>query len=562
MKKAVFTLIVSALVSLPSWAGDADKNVRGVKLTGKEVKNNISDWGIYPKYQIGNKLIAIGDNWTNYYCSELKDNELTKEELFVKMGDADNEFNFSDKFTKRSDNSICILNFAGNPFVSLKDIVVIPNSKSLADMKDCSSWKRYDLSRIKENFICSGDQICSLSDSTILLCGIPLDNRRHVFSIMDYKNQKVIPLDFWPEDGMDVPDAVKYSAYSKHSGLLGNGKGRFLYYKTIGNRFSFIFTVNMDNKVNVVKDLYKEYPDYKAVDEWNHTYASLNFEELRATADENKIFMLLVDSDPEGNLYGKMSMENYSTQMYGNVVELFDWDGNKKNVLYLDHYGKRIFLSEDGKKLYLFSDNNTLPTPKEPSIWVYDISNLDNQPSVDIAEMDRIHEANKKKVQELIDKNAERYKPKADVVKKGDMIADFELYDYDDKPHHLNEFLGKGKYTILEFSGIGCHPCQEAKPYLEKFYKQYKDKFEMITISTDRLFDWKKKPLGEVSWHEWNDHNMAKEIQKKYGVPGIPTFFIVSPEGKVERKCVSAAKFYEALKDYIPAEEVDKIFKE
>lgn len=561
MKKAVFTLIVSVFVSLPSWAGDTDKNVRGVKLTGKEVKNNISDWGIFPKHQIGNKLIAVGDNWTNYYCSELKDNELAKEELFVKTGDADNELNFFDKFAKRSDNSICVLNFAGDYIVSLKDMVVIPNSKSVADMKDNSSWKRYELSSIKDKYSFSGEQFYSLSDSTILLFGMPLDDRRHVFSIMDYKNQKVTPLDFWPEDGVVVPDAAKYSIYSKHSELYGNGKGRFLY-KCGSERFSFIFTIDNDNKVNVVKDLYKVYPDYKELDEWNAAYVSRSSEELCVAAGENNICMLLLDSDPEGNLYGKMSLENYSTLIYGNVVELFDWDGNKKNVLYLDHYGKRIFLSEDGKKLYLFSDNNTLPTPKEPSIWVYDISNLDNQPSVDIAEMDRIHEANKKKVQELIDKNAERYKPKADVVKKGDMIADFELYDYDDKPHHLNEFLGKGKYTILEFSGIGCHPCQEAKPYLEKFYKQYKDKFEMITISTDRLFDWKKKPLGEVSWHEWNDHNMAKEIQKKYGVPGIPTFFIVSPEGKVERKCVSAVKFYEALKDYIPAEEVDKIFKE
>ena len=559
MKKAVFTLIVSVFVSLPSWAGDTDKNVRGVKLTGKEVKNNISDWGIFPKHQIGNKLIAVGDNWTNYYCSELTDKELTKEELFVKIGDADNELNSFDKFAKRPDNSICVLNYAGDYIVQLKDIVIIPSSKSVADMKDNSSWKRYDLSRIKDNFSCKGEHFCSLSDSTILLFGIPLDNRRHVFSIMDYKNQKVIPLDFWPEDGVDVSDFAKYDIYSKYSELYGNGKGRFLY-KSGRARYLFVFTIDKDNKVNVVKDLYKVYPEYKGVDEWNARLLSPRSEEECVAVGENNICVLFVDSDPDGRFYGKMSLENYSSQIYGNVVELFDWDGNKKNVLYLDHYGQRIFLSDDGKKLYLFSDNNGLQTPKEPYIWVYDISNLDNQPSVDIAEMEKAREIkNKKDIEERA-----KTKPEVvgDFVKKGDMIADFELYDYDDKPHHLNEFLGKGKYTILEFSGIGCVPCQEAKPYLEKFYKQYKDKFEMITISTDRLFDWKKKPLGEVSWHEWNDHNMAKEIQKKYGVPGIPTFFIVSPEGKVERKCVSAAKFYEALKDYIPAEEVDKIFKE
>ena len=97
-------------------------------------------------------------------------------------------------------------------------------------------------------------------------------------------------------------------------------------------------------------------------------------------------------------------------------------------------------------------------------------------------------------------------------------------------PHHLNEFLGKGKYTILEFSSLGCGPCQMAKPTLEKFYKQYKDKFEMITISADRLPEWKKKPLGEVSWHDWNDFKFAREILKKYDVPGFPAFVIIDSD--------------------------------
>ena len=140
-------------------------------------------------------------------------------------------------------------------------------------------------------------------------------------------------------------------------------------------------------------------------------------------------------------------------------------------------------------------------------------------------------------------------------------MADFELYDYDDKPHHLNEFVGKGKYTILEFSSLGCGPCQMAKPALEEFYKENKDKFEMITISADREKAWKKKPLGEVSWHEWNDHALAEEIMKKYHVTGVPTFIIINPDGKVEKKCVALFNFFEALKNYIPAEKLEEYMK-
>ena len=133
--------------------------------------------------------------------------------------------------------------------------------------------------------------------------------------------------------------------------------------------------------------------------------------------------------------------------------------------------------------------------------------------------------------------------------------------DYDDKPHHLNEFLDKGKYTILEFSSIYCGPCQLAKPTLEKFYEKHRDRFEIITISDDKEKAWKQKIQGEVSWHEWNDHKEAREIGKKYGITGEPTFIIISPEGKIERKCSALGGFFKALNDYLSAEEVDELKK-
>lgn len=58
----------------------------------------------------------------------------------------------------------------------------------------------------------------------------------------------------------------------------------------------------------------------------------------------------------------------------------------------------------------------------------------------------------------------------------------------------------------------------------------------MVTVSVDKLSEWKKKPLGEVSWHEWNDHDLAIDIQKKYDVQGIPTFIIINSEGKIVKK--------------------------
>ena len=556
MKKIVTTLIVCAFVALPSWAGGNDNNVRGVKLTGKEVKYSISDPNtIYPIFQIGNKMIAYDNK--DYYFTELTDTGLTKEEHFAKKGDAENEFSPYAKYAKGPSNSILALNYESGFGLFIKEMVVIPNAKSVADIKNFSAWKRYDLSLLR-TFHDFSNVFVSASDSTILIAGTPKEDYRHLFSVIDYKNQKVYPLEYWPEDGVNVPDIVKTSIYTAYSGLYTNGKGRFLF-NGGRERYSFIFTIDKE-KVNVVKELYKVYSDYKA-DGNNYITLSRNSEELRVAANEENIFLLLVDSHPDGRCFGKLPIEDFSFHIYGNAVELYDWDGNKKKILYLDHYGQRIFLSADGKKLYLFSDDCFLRYPKEPHVWVYDISNLDAQPKVDVAEVEKAREIkNKKDIEERGKAKPETVKD--DFIKEGDMMADFELFDYDNKPHHLNEFLGKGKYTILEFSSLGCGPCQMAKPTLEKFYKQYKDKFEMITISADRLTDWKKKPLGEVSWHDWNDFKFARDIIKKYDVPGFPAFVIIDPDGKVLNECLGFKSFLQTLKLYIPADEVDKLVKE
>lgn len=557
MEKRAFGIVALLglfLMSLSSLADSKDKNVRGVKLMGKELKYNVSDVGIQTRFQVGNKIIAF--DFDNYYCTELTDTELRKQELLSKRGENGLCLNAIVRFAKGQDNSILALSETDGVGVELKEMIVFPNSNNHADMANPLLWKRYDLSQLK-GFHSNSHCFVSLPDSKILIAGTPKDDARHILSVIDYKKQVVIPLNYWPEDGIDVPDIVKSTVYTSYSDLYGNGKGRFIY-RADKNRYSFIFSIDKDNNINVVKDLYKEYSNYTVEYGTNPRTLSRNTEELRIATNKDNIYVLLVDSDPEGHIYGKLPLEEYSLFIYGNSVELYDWDGNKKKILYLDHYGQRIMSSEDGKRLYLFSDDNRSRNPKEPHIWVYDISSLDSQPTVDVAEMEKAREIKYRNDMEYRSKTKPKT-VKVDYIKEGDMMADFELYDYDNNPHHLNEFLGKGKYTVLEFSSLGCGPCQMAKPTLEKFYKQYKDKFEMITISADRLPDWKKKPLGEVSWHDWNDFKYARDILKKYDVPGFPAFVIIDSEGKVLNECFGFNPFLEALKKYIPAEDVDKL---
>lgn len=556
MKKNLISLFVCTLVSISAWAGTDGKNVRAVKLTGQEVKIAKENKRKYIEFILDDNLISkqsVGEQ--GLFVHKYSNTEWNQAEAELTIGK--NDGILWPVYVCGSDNSLLRLDTEFGTR-HLQKLTVVPNSKSIEALNDSLSWIRYDLSKLPELSYGSSNFVLT-PDSMLLVGGFPKSDEKHILTIVDFKNNKLIPLDYWPDDGInDVPDIFKNDVYVDNSDIFGNGQGHYLY-KGYDRRNAFIFTIDNDN-VKIVKSLYANYPKYKVTPppflrvegiescKWG----------LECTVNNQHIALLLTDSDINGTKYKEIyTLEegrDLSPYIYGNVVELYDWDGNKQKVIYLDHYGSSIIVSDDGKKLLLFADDYIKNIHK---IWSYDLSNIDNLPQVDIEEMEKaraIHNVESSVVKDSAEP--------VNALKEGDMMVDFELYDYDDKPHHLNEFLGKGKYIVLEFSSLTCGPCQMVKPLLEKFYKRHKDKFEMITISGDREKPWKQKPNGEVSWHEWNDHNMGADINEKYGIIGIPTFVIIDSEGKILRKCTPTSAFLDALKELIPTEEVDKLLKE
>lgn len=134
----------------------------------------------------------------------------------------------------------------------------------------------------------------------------------------------------------------------------------------------------------------------------------------------------------------------------------------------------------------------------------------------------------------------------------GDKMEDFKLYDYNDNVHYLSEL--QGNYIVLVFSSITCGPCQAIKPILENFYRKYKEQVKMVTISGDPVYLWKEKPYGEVSWHEWNDHNCGAKIRRKYGIKLIPTFVIIDPSGTIINICSDTKSLFKTIETYLQNE--------
>lgn len=148
----------------------------------------------------------------------------------------------------------------------------------------------------------------------------------------------------------------------------------------------------------------------------------------------------------------------------------------------------------------------------------------------------------------------------ADQVKVGGQMKDFTLFDRKGNKHKLSEF--KGKYTILEFTFVGCGGCMFIKPYLEEFYKRNKDKAEIIAIYNDTEKNWMEEGQEhKVSYHEWNDHARSAEPVAAYGATVFPTFVIIDPNGKILEMPAGSSGFLNVFK-YIPDAEVEKKLKE
>ena len=119
----------------------------------------------------------------------------------------------------------------------------------------------------------------------------------------------------------------------------------------------------------------------------------------------------------------------------------------------------------------------------------------------------------------------------------GQMFADVSGRDTGGNPVSLSDFIGKGKYLLVDFWSSWCGPCKQEIPNLVKLHNAYKDKGLQLV----GLFVWDK------------EHNMAKAVKnegigwpqifdaknvamKRYGISGIPQIMLISPDGRIMKR--------------------------
>ena len=98
----------------------------------------------------------------------------------------------------------------------------------------------------------------------------------------------------------------------------------------------------------------------------------------------------------------------------------------------------------------------------------------------------------------------------------------------------LSDYVGKGKYVLVDFWASWCGPCIAEIPVLVEVYDKYKgDRFDVLSVA---VWDKREETVKSIENHniKWSQIFDASDIPTKlYGINSIPQIILFAPDGKI-----------------------------
>ena len=103
----------------------------------------------------------------------------------------------------------------------------------------------------------------------------------------------------------------------------------------------------------------------------------------------------------------------------------------------------------------------------------------------------------------------------------------------------FSDYVGKGKYILVDFWAPWCGPCKREIPNLKAVYDKYAgEKFDILSIAV-----WERQPVqvtidtaAELGMN-WSHINNAGSVPTDiYGVEGIPHLMLIGPDGTILKR--------------------------
>ncbi|MEW8398967.1 MAG: TlpA disulfide reductase family protein [Candidatus Thiodiazotropha sp.] len=111
--------------------------------------------------------------------------------------------------------------------------------------------------------------------------------------------------------------------------------------------------------------------------------------------------------------------------------------------------------------------------------------------------------------------------------------VDFELPGLDGKRYRLSDY--RGKWVLVNYWATWCPPCREELPELEVFHNNHKDTDAVVLgVAMERIEMPRLKAFVDEQFLSYPILIAKPAARTELGrVPGLPTSFLVNPEGKL-----------------------------